>query len=294
MATPADSTGDGNSYFIDTESAAEMARLLNQDRIITKAMGGLLAEQPPEKIAAFARVLDVGCGPGGWVQEMAFAYPDKEIVGIDISQQMIGYARAQAKVQGLENARFLVMDATQPLDFPDGSFDLVNARTLAFLPPRVWPALMREYFRVLRPGGVIRLTESEWGFTNSPAYERLNGWFCHAMMLAGQSFSPDGRISGITPMLGGFLREVGCVNIRQVASVVDFSFGADAHESEFHNKRILFKLIQPFLHKWEGISFEELDRLLEQMMVEMRLESFRAIQFMLTACGEKPAEGQQA
>jgi hypothetical protein len=114
------------------------------------------------------------------------------------------------------------------------------------------------------------------------------------MMLAGQSFSPDGRISGITPMLGGFLREVGCVNIRQVASVVDFSFGADAHESEFHNKRILFKLIQPFLHKWEGISFEELDRLLEQMMVEMRLESFRAIQFMLTACGEKPAEGQQA
>lgn len=290
MATPADSTGNDNTYFIDTESATEMARLLNQDRIITKAMGGLLPEQSPEKVAAFKRVLDVGCGPGGWVQEMAFAYPDKELVGIDISQQMIDYARAQAKVQGMDNAHFLVMDATRPLDFPDGSFDLVNARTLAFLPPPVWPELMREYMRLLRPGGIVRLTESEWGFTNSPAYERLNGWFCHAMKLAGQSFSPDGRISGITPMLGGFLRDADCVNVQQVASVVDFSFGAEAYESEFHNKRILFKLIQPFLRKWEGVSQEELDRLHEQMMIEMRLENFRAIQFMLTASGEKPSE----
>jgi SAM-dependent methyltransferase len=293
MATPADSTKNENTYFIDTESAAEMARLLNQDRIITKAMGGLLSEQSPETIAHLKRILDVGCGPGGWVQEMAFAYPDKEVVGIDISQQMIGYARAQAKVQGLDNAQFLVMDATQPLDFPSGSFDLVNARTLAFLPSPVWPKLMREYFRLLRPGGIIRLTESEWGFTNSPAYERLMGWFCHSMKLAGQSFSPDGRLSGITPMLGGFLRDVGCVNIQQVASVVDFSFGAEAYESEFHNKRILFKLIQPFLHKWEGISLEELDRIHEQMLIEMRLESFRAIQFMLTAYGEKPSEVHQ-
>ncbi|HLI09229.1 MAG TPA: methyltransferase domain-containing protein [Ktedonobacteraceae bacterium] len=288
MATTGDAGEKKNAYFIDTESAAEMARLLNQDRIITKAMGGLLAEQSPEKIASFKTVLDVGCGPGGWVQEMAFAYPDKEVVGIDISQQMIDYARAQAGVQRLNNTRFLVMDATQPLDFPDSSFDLVNARTLAFLPPSLWPKLMQEYFRLLRPGGVIRLTESEWGFTNSPAYERLNGWFCHAMKLAGQSFSPDGRISGITPMLGGFLRDVGCINIQQVASVVDFSFGAEAYESEFHNKGSLFKLIQPFIRKWEGVSQEELDSVYEQLLIEMRLENFRAIQFMLTAWGEKP------
>lgn len=68
---------------------------------------------------------------------MAFAYPDIEVVGIDISQQMIEYARAQARVQGLDNAYFHVMDATQPLDFPDSSFDLINGRTLAFLPPPV-------------------------------------------------------------------------------------------------------------------------------------------------------------
>ena len=288
MASPSDSTRNNNSYFIDTESGAEMARLLNQDRIITKAMGGLLPEQSEEALARIQRVLDVGCGPGGWVQELAFTRPDIEVVGIDISQQMIEYAQAQAQVQGLDNASFYVMDATQPLRFPDGSFDLINARTLAFLPPPVWPKLIQEYFRLLRPGGVIRLTESEWGFTNSPGYERMNGWFCHAMKEAGQSFSPDGRLSGITPMLGGFLRDAGCVNIDQVASVVDFSYGAEAHESEYQNKRVLFKLIHPFLHKWEHISLEELDRTYEQMLIEMRLETFRAVQFMLTAWGEKP------
>lgn len=64
MATPNDSTQDKNTYFIDTESSAEMARLLNQDRIITKAMGGLLAEQSEETVDRIRRVLDVGCGPG--------------------------------------------------------------------------------------------------------------------------------------------------------------------------------------------------------------------------------------
>ena len=32
-----------NTYLIDTESGAEMARLLNQDRLLTKGMGGHLA-----------------------------------------------------------------------------------------------------------------------------------------------------------------------------------------------------------------------------------------------------------
>src|SRR5690242_10696368 len=121
-----DKTSRTNSYLFDSESAAEMARLINWDRMTTSTMGGPLAEQPDP--TCFHTVLDIACGPGGWCLDLAHAYPDVEVAGIDISQTMISYARARARSQGLGNASFEVMDATQPLAFSDQSFDLINAR----------------------------------------------------------------------------------------------------------------------------------------------------------------------
>ena len=53
------------AHVIDPESAAEMTRLLNKSRLQTRHMGGLLPEQPDATV--FQDVLDIGCGPGGWV-----------------------------------------------------------------------------------------------------------------------------------------------------------------------------------------------------------------------------------
>src|SRR5690348_2243030 len=118
MTTPTDPSESENSYFIDHESGSEMARrLLDQDRLYTRSMGGFFSER--FDLSRINRILDIGCGPGGWVQELAFAYPEKEIVGCDISQAMIEYARAQANVQELDNAHFHIMDVTRPLDFAD-------------------------------------------------------------------------------------------------------------------------------------------------------------------------------
>ena len=212
MSTASEPTKDKNAYFNDPESGAEMVRLLDQDRLITKGMGGLFSERVD--LSGIHRVLDIGCGPGGWAQEVAFTYPEIEVVGVDISKAMIDYARMQAQVQKLENVSFRVMDVRNLLDFPDNSFDLVNARFVAFLGPAVWPKLIQEYRRITRLGGVIRLTESEWAITNSAAHEQLMGKLYQALKAAGQSYSPDGRIYDITPMLSGFLRDVGCIKVR--------------------------------------------------------------------------------
>ncbi len=45
MSTPTKQPQNESSYIIDAESAAEMARLVSQDRLTTKSMGGLLPEQ---------------------------------------------------------------------------------------------------------------------------------------------------------------------------------------------------------------------------------------------------------
>jgi SAM-dependent methyltransferase len=285
VTTEPDSSERDNLYFNDPESGVEMARLMDQDRLITKGMGGLFPERDDE-LAGIKRILDIGCGPGGWAMEVAFAHPDIEVVGFDVSQVMIGYANAQARVRGLKNVSFKVMDAQQPLDFPDDSFDLVNARFIAFLGPSVWPKLTQEFKRITRAGGEIRLTESEWTMTSSPSHEQMYGMFYRAMKQVGQSYSPDGRIYDITPMLGGFLRKLGCSTIQHKAHAIDFSIGTPDYEGFRRDWMVFAKLIQPFLISQGMSTQEEMDRLYSQIELEMLQEDYRGIMYVLTVWGE--------
>src|SRR5437763_4469984 len=152
------SKGD-NVYFNNPESGVEMARLIDQDRYITEGMGGLLAERSND-FSGIHRILDMACGPGGWALEIAYTHPEIEVVGFDISQAMIDYARARARVQGLDNASFRVMDMQKPLDFPDGSFDLVNGRFVLFIPTSFIPVFLKECMRITRPAAPFRLREA--------------------------------------------------------------------------------------------------------------------------------------
>jgi len=286
MATPIDSSKSSNVYFNDPESGAEMARLLSQDRFITKGMGGLFSERSND-FSGIQRILDVACGPGGWVLEVAFAHPEIEVVGFDISQAMIDYANAQAQVQGLDNARFQVMNMLKPLDFPDGSFDLVNARFINFLPASAWPKLLQEFRRITRPGGFIRLTESEWWyFTNSPALENLNSMIIRALKAQG-SFSHSGRFTGVLPMLGRFLLDAGCIDIKYVSHAIDFSVGTEAYEGFRRDAATVFKLFQPFIIRMGVATQEEMDQVYEQMLLEMMQDDFRGLMLPLTAWGKR-------
>src|SRR5579863_2078543 len=286
MSTFSDSTQSENTYVFDAESATEMARLLDQDKLITEGMGGLFPDRLD--LSKIHDALDIACGPGGWVQEAAQAHPEIEVMGIDISQRMIEYAQAHARVRKLNNAHFHVMDALRPLDFPDETFDLVNARAIfAFMPKEAWPRLLQECLRILKPGGVMRLTEVEWGFANTPAFESYCSLSHQAFKLAGRSFSPNGLHGGITPMLGRFLRDAGYQRIQKKAHVIDFSAGEEAHRGFYQDYAMLFKLGQPFLVNLGIATQEEADRLYQQALDEMQSEDFCALWFMLSAWGEK-------
>jgi ubiquinone/menaquinone biosynthesis C-methylase UbiE len=233
------------------------------------------------------RVLDGACGPGGWALEVAFTHPDIEVVGFDISQAMIDYANAQARVQALDNASFHVMNLLKPLDFPNSSFDLVNVRFVNFLPAATWPQFVQELARIMHSGGFIRLTESEWWyFSTSPALETLNSMVIQAIKVQG-GFSQTGRFTGILPMLGSLLRDAGCVNVKLVSHAIDFSVGTEAYEGFRRDAAVVFKLFQPFIIRMGVATQQELDRLYDQMLQEMLQKDFRGLMLPLTALGEK-------
>lgn len=75
------------------------------------------------KLAAGAKVADVGCGAGGALREMAKAYANSQFHGYDSSELAIGLAQEHAGRSGLANVAFHhAAAASLP---PDGSFDFV-------------------------------------------------------------------------------------------------------------------------------------------------------------------------
>jgi ubiquinone/menaquinone biosynthesis C-methylase UbiE len=284
---PLFSDASASGYVIDAENAAEMARLIVQDRLITQAMGGLFPE--PVEITQVHHLLDIACGPGGWLLEVVKHYPHIQGVGIDISQLMIDYATSLVQTQRISNAQFRVMDATQSLQFPDQAFDLVNGRILTgFLSTTQWPHLLQECWRITRPGGSIRLTEPEYGFTNSAALDTLTGMAAEALRRAHHSFSPHGRTFGTTPMLRFLLSQAGYDSIQQQAHVIDYSAGTPLHQSNTQNLLVVYRLLQPFLVQMHVASAEEVHVLYEQMSTEVRRPEFCGLDYYLTVGGSKP------
>jgi len=216
------------------------------------------------------------------------------VVGIDISEPMVRYASTQADELGRANAAFRVMDATRPLEFADNSFDLVNGRFLStFMPVRMWPAFLRECLRVLRPGGLLRLTDFEFGMSNSPGHETMCSISIRAMMRGGLSFSTDGRHLCMLTMLGRLLEEVGVRDIRKKPYLVDYSMGSESHDAWYRDLQQVWTLGKPFAIGLGVVTSEEFDQAYHQCLREMQLENFAAVWFSATFWGTKPAPEHQ-
>lgn len=104
-----------------------------------------------------SRVLDVATGRG------ALLFPAAQrigrlgkIIGIDFSSDMVRETTADMRRGSCKNAELHEMDA-ENLDFPDQSFDAVLCGFALWFFPHPDRAL-REFFRVLKPGGRLSLT----------------------------------------------------------------------------------------------------------------------------------------
>ena len=79
------------------------------------------------------RILDAGCGPGHTA--LTFAPHVAQVVGVDLSDQMLDQGRRLAAERGLTNVEFRTGDV-EALPFDSGEFDVVVTRYSA----HHWPA----------------------------------------------------------------------------------------------------------------------------------------------------------
>ena len=104
------------------------------------------------------QLLDVACGSGGPDLHVARTRGAR-VVGVDVNAHAIETASEAARREGLASlARFVHADAGLPLPFADASFDaVVCIDAINHLPDRL--SVLRDWHRVLRPGGKVMFTD---------------------------------------------------------------------------------------------------------------------------------------
>lgn len=104
------------------------------------------------------RILDLGCGTGSTTLLLKQAFPEAEVIGLDLSPYMLFMGDRKAKQAGLR-IQWRHGNA-ENTGFPDASFDVVTASLLFHeTPPAVSKAILRESFRLLIPGGQVLILD---------------------------------------------------------------------------------------------------------------------------------------
>ncbi len=125
-----------------TGSAAAMRRQVLP--FVRRALAG--------RDAGAASLLDLGCGCGGFLAEVAHNWPMLQLTALDLSPAYLGRART---VLGASRNIAYVQKAAEETGLADASFDVITSVYLFHeLPPKVREAVAREIVRLLKPGGI--------------------------------------------------------------------------------------------------------------------------------------------
>lgn len=188
------------------------------------------------------KILDAGCGAGFF--SILLAAEGHQVTGIDLTSVMVRDARILAQEEG-QSCRFLQMDA-EHLDFPDETFDVVISRNLTWTLPHP-EAAYREWFRVLKHGGVLLNFDANYGPVKTQAQADLPYTHAHSM-IGRDMMAENDAIMHLLPISFQH-RPAWDAHVLEMCGAeslsIDFRLGSKVylHKDEFYNPVPVFRLM---------------------------------------------------
>jgi len=286
------------AYIIDIEGdqgLVEVERLKRQGFLLTKALPllpeGFVSRRGPDVLSMRrGRVVDLASGAGEWCLRVAQKLGEGvEVIGVDLNQSAIDFCNDLAVANERNNLEFRNMNVLEPLAFDDESCDLVNARLIVgILPIESWPAFIAECYRILKPGGMLRLVESgPTTIDGCPIQHEMNAIVMRALYKAGKTFSEYEY--GVASALNRMLRHSDFSQVEMASYILDYSKWAPLHEPLTQDFMLSVRMLKPFLLRFGGIDEAEYDRLYAGCVEENENPEYSAIWNMVAIQARKPA-----
>ena len=140
--------------------------------------GQALAQWLKEEHPGFQpkRILDIGCTVGHNSVPLAQAFPDAEVVAVDVAAPMLRYGHARARALGVQNIRFRQARG-EDLGYPDGHFDLIMTSMFWHeTSARAMPHMLAEVQRMLASGGLTVHLEQPQYHGMDPYEQFIRDW----------------------------------------------------------------------------------------------------------------------
>jgi len=130
--------------------------------LVRRLHRGVAAEVAESGLPAGGNVLDIGCGPGLFLREIAERRPDLRLTGIDLSPSMIEVARRVLAESVAKTSVRLDNGDAGAMPYADASFDLIVS-TISMHHWQEPERVVAEAFRVLGPGGGLWVYDASFG-----------------------------------------------------------------------------------------------------------------------------------
>ncbi|KAK1988429.1 methyltransferase [Colletotrichum cereale] len=184
----------------------ELDRLDLQHNLFLLTMGNKLHLAPLDRQSPPQRVLDIGTGTGIWAIDFADDNPASTVIGVDLSPVQPSYVPP--------NAYFQIEDIEEdPWTFSQ-KFDFIHSR-MNTGGIRDFPALFRQAYENLNPGGWIEVTDSTNATSDDGTLEEHSA-LSHWGRLLSDGTAALGTPFGTAPKYKEQLREAGFVNVKEV------------------------------------------------------------------------------
>ncbi len=199
------------SFHIDLWEGEERANNMWHENLLVQDWIPRLPEVKA-KLEAGADVVDVGCGMGRALINLAKAFPKSRFTGYDVLPDVVATARKAAAAEGVgDRLRFEVIDVTHGIQ---GTYDIATAFDVVH-DVQDPPKLLRDIRRVLRPGGRFMIMElnvaDDLAANAGPLGALLYGvspFYCMTISLArgglgyGTAGMPPGRLRELSEKAG--------------------------------------------------------------------------------------------